>query len=488
MKRLTGSLYVRISAAYLVLLLIFSALSVFATLRFAGHFTLESDQELNRDLARLFAERVEPFLSDSLDHRALKEAFTGFMRINPRVDIYLLDARGQILASSVDPASLELEEVLLPPIHAFLNEVGSFPVVGHDPRSEGRQKIFSAAPVGLPGGESGYVYVVLLSKLYDSVASLIRDGYILRTAAVNLGLAFLFTGLAGLVVFASITRRFRSITKQVKEFELGRLDRRIETTSQDELGRLAHAVNQMADTIQAQMAGLRERDDLRREFIANISHDLRSPLTSIQGYVETAIMKNEALSAEERLEYLQIILEDTARLGGLISQLLELSKLDAAQARVELEPFSPCELVQDVVINFKPHAQRLGLELTTSLSNDLPMVYADIGMIERVLSNLVENALRYTPVGGRVQVDGTLVNGSVRLDVSDTGTGIPADEIPHLTERFYKGRHVDSRLSGGTGLGLAIVDRILKLHRSSLEINSKLGKGTTVSFYIRLAD
>lgn len=488
MKRLFGSLYVRIAAAYLVLLLLFSALSVFATLRSAGRFAQESDQALNRGLAELLGARIAPFLGDSLDHGALKAAFTEFMRVNPRVDIYLLDEDGRILASSVDPAELEQQHVGMAPVQVFLQEGTAFPIRGDDPRSSGQDKIFSAAPVVLGAGRQGYVYVVLLSKLYDSVASLVRDGYVLRTAAVNLLLVFLFTGLAGLLVFAFLTRRFRAITRTVQAFEQGRFDRRIRGASSDELGQLARAVNGMADTIVEHMAALRERDRLRREFIANISHDLRSPLTSIQGYVETAIMKNEALESEERLQYLQIILEDTTRLGELIGQLLELSKLEAAQVRPKPEPFAACELVQDVLIEHRPQAQKLGLTLRTSLSRGLPMVEADIGMIERVLSNLIDNALRHTPRGGIITVGGVCRGGRVRIDVYDTGCGIPPEEIPHLSERFYKGQRGGARRSGGTGLGLAIVQKILELHGSELRIESTVGEGTKVSFFLPVAD
>lgn len=484
MKRFFDSLYGRIAGAYLVLLLLFCTLSIIATLQASRRFTYESDQNLNRDLASVLYERIRPNLEDGPDVAALKEAFSSFMQVNPRVDIYLLDAEGRILASSVATNDLQLHRVKTGPITRFVDG-HSLPLLGEDPRDLHQQKIFSAYPVEI-GSETGFVYVVLLSKLYDSVASLLRDDFILRTAAANLLLVFLFTGLAGLLVFAFITRSFRRITRMVESLEEGQLDRRIEKTGSGELGRLSHTLNDMADMVQQHMEILQERDDFRREFLANISHDLRSPITSIQGYVETAIMKNATLSEKERLGHLKIIHEETTRLDSLIAQLLELARLEASRLHPDAEPFAVPELVQDVLIKFRPTAERKKVQLRATLPNNLPLVEADIGMIERVLSNLVDNAIEHTRPGGLIAIDGTQIDHRIRITLADTGMGISEHDLPHVTERFYRGEG-SLRSGGGTGLGLAIADRIVALHGSRLTIESSLGKGTTVSFMLPVA-
>jgi signal transduction histidine kinase len=481
------SLYGRISTAYLFLLVAFCLVSVVVTINTSGRYMQESDQRLNRTLAEYLARQVSPFLVDGLDLEAVEKAMHDLMAQNPRIEIYLLDETGDIITFAADDENLKHDQVRTAPIQAFLDEQPDLPILGTDPRSDDKEKIFSAFPVQLEG-EPGYVYIILRGKQYDSMVSMVKDNYILRAAAVFLFLVFVFAALAGLLLFALLTGRVKRIVRVVRDFKEGRLERRLDVRGQDQLAQIEQAFNEMASTIQASVIALTSREDLRREFIANVSHDLKSPITSIRGYLETTMMKNETLSAEERMEYLQIVFEETERLDNLISQLLELSKLDAKGAHPDPEPFLVCELVQDVLTHFRPMAERLDVTLQSPLTRDLPMVNADIGMIERVLFNLIDNALRHTPASGQVEVNGTSLDKRVRLFVKDTGYGISPDDLAHVAERFYKGKHRHARAPGNTGLGLAISKRILELHGSALVIESTVNVGTTISFELEIAD
>jgi signal transduction histidine kinase len=236
------------------------------------------------------------------------------------------------------------------------------------------------------------------------------------------------------------------------------------------------------------MAELRQTDNLRRELIANVSHDLRSPLASIQGYLETILMKDETLKPDERRHYLKTIFDNSVSLTKLVDELFELSKLDAKQIKPKRERFSIAELVQDVVMKFRPEAEKLDVRLEATLPQDLPMVNADIGMIERALSNLIDNAIRYTPAEGQVHVDLKNNTHSIKVTVADTGCGIPKEELPNVFERFYRVEKSRSRLSGGTGLGLAIAKRILDLHDSTISIDSEINKGTRLVFELPAID
>lgn len=169
-------------------------------------------------------------------------------------------------------------------------------------------------------------------------------------------------------------------------------------------------------------------------------------------------------------------------LSKLVTELFELSKLDAQQVQPAPETFSMAELTQDVVMKFKSEAEDLNINLQASLPKNLPMVNADIGMIERVLSNLIDNALHYTAENGTVQVGLFNQRQAVRVAVSDTGCGIPEGEIPRVFERFYRVEKSRDRASGGTGIGLAIAKKILELHDTTISVESKINKGTTFSF------
>jgi signal transduction histidine kinase len=223
---------------------------------------------------------------------------------------------------------------------------------------------------------------------------------------------------------------------------------------------------------------------MRRDLIGNISHDLRSPLASIQGYLETMVLKEPQLTAEERRTFLQVSLRNTANLQRLVEELLELAKLDARQVELRPEPLQIAELAQDVALKLAPEAQGAGVSLTVEPGADLPLVTGDVGMIERVLTNLMENALRFTPAGGAVRTILELEPepNAVRVTVSDTGTGITPEDLPHVFERFYRADKSRDRTTRGAGLGLAIARQIVELHGSSLRVQSRPGEGTRFSF------
>ena len=241
--------------------------------------------------------------------------------------------------------------------------------------------------------------------------------------------------------------------------------------------------NQMADTIVGNMAELKRVDQLRRELIANVSHDLRSPLASIQGYLETIAIKDDALTASARKQYLDVALRNTQTLNTLVGELFELSKLDAQQIQPEKEAFSIAELVQDVVMKFKPQAESAHVNLMADLPERLSLVYADIALVERAISNLIDNAIRHTPPGGTVQVAPSNEKEGVDIKIIDSGHGIAPEDLPYIFDRFYRAQK--SRTpgkSGGAGLGLAIAKKILELHGSSLSVQSAQNQGTTFRF------
>jgi len=226
----------------------------------------------------------------------------------------------------------------------------------------------------------------------------------------------------------------------------------------------------------AQMSALQQTDAMRRELVANISHDLRTPLASLQGYLETLHLKRAQLSDEEQRTYLEIALKQTEQLSGLVSRLFDLAKLDSGQVIVSLEPLALGDLVQDVVQEFDLAASNKGVVLKALIRPDLPLVIADIGLMERVLRNLIENALRYTPEGGAVTVTTSPgANGAI-VEVADTGVGIPAEELPRIFDRFYRIEKSRGLAAGSAGLGLAITKRILDLHGTKIGVTSERGR------------
>ncbi len=480
------SFYTKLSLLFLVLMISLGlAIAVLSARSFAD-FADETEQKLNRSLASELAARLEPTLEDGIPDEVVEAELRDIRRVNPRVEVYLLDPEGALMARYLLDGDTEVVRgtVDLGPVRRFIAG-NDPPILGDDPTHAERAKPFSAATIRIMGKPNCFVYVILSGSDYDSVAEMVRGSYILKATARGVGLSLLLAGIVGLGLFGLLTRRLRAITEVVSRFAQGHFDERTKDTSSDELGQLASSFNAMADTIASNVAELQRVDRQRRELVANVSHDLRSPLSSMQGYLETIVMKDETLTAEDRARYLQVVLRNTESLNMLVAELFELSMLDAEQVMFKPEPFSVSELAHDVVQQFAPEAERSGVRLITDHGGALNLVFADIALVERVLSNLIDNAIRFTPDGGIVRVESRGVNGEVVVEVADTGAGIPAEDLPHVFDRFYKVDKSRTRSRGGAGLGLAIANKIVGLHGGRLKVESAEGKGTTFGFSLR---
>jgi signal transduction histidine kinase len=388
-----------------------------------------------------------------------------------------------MVKASFPDESVEQSVIDVAPLERYLAGLESAPYLAQDPLRAGRMKPFSVADISIMGETGCFVYVILGGERYDSVASAIQNSYIAKTLFYGLLLSVGLTGLVGLFLFSLLTKRLRTMQGTVQAFEKGELKKRIPSQSDDEIGRLSTSFNQMADTIVANMDELKRTDQLRRELIANVSHDLRSPLASIQGYLETINIKDATLKPGDRKRYMDIALRNTRTLSTLVGELFELSKLDAQQIQPELESFSLAELVQDVVMQFQPQAESAGVTLEAVMPERLSLVYADIALVERAICNLIDNAVRHTPTKGTVRIVPTNEADGVGVRIIDTGIGIAPEDLPHIFDRFYRVEKSRQRgKSGGAGLGLAIAKKIVELHGSTLSVQSVLNKGTTFMF------
>jgi signal transduction histidine kinase len=487
-RRLLNSLYARLALGLVVLVLLLGGLNLAVMLHAGRLYLQEVNQELNRTLAaNLIAENGVRVEGGHFDTAALEQVFHAYMVVNPSIEVYLLDARGHILAYSAAPGKVKRDRVDLGPVRAFLGSSGHLPIVGDDPRDPAGHKVFSAAPIGPAGQPQGYLYVVLAGEQLASAAAMLRDSLILRVAAYIVGGAALFGVLVGLWLLFRLTRRLRRLDRAMSAFEADDFSQlpalaAADSGTGDELDRLGRTFTRMAERISTQVGTLKQTDTLRRELVANVSHDLRTPIASLQGYLETLLMKDDTLGAQERRQYLQTALRHSERLGMLVTELFELAKLESGHTRLHCEMFSAGELVQDVVLKYQLSAREAGIRVEASIPPDLPYVHADIGLIERVLDNLLDNAIRHTPRDGTVRVSLSADAGQVRVQVADTGEGIPPEELPSLFDRFYQVKKSQRDAAGGGGLGLAIVKRILDLHAISISVYSTLRDGTRFDF------
>jgi len=470
----------------MVLLLSLCMICAWVVYHYFNMYMAAVEQQVNADLAEHLADEIVPALHAGLDSEGLDEAVRRITIINPSLELYVLDADGRILAYFQNEEHIQQTAVSLAPIQSFLAKNAHYPILGDDPCHTGAKKVFSAVPVTLGAEGQGYLYVILRGTPMAAAAGSLRESYILRALGINLGLTMLFVVITGVVLFAFLTRRFRKMAALVCGFKEGNYTERVNIAGEDDVGQLGKAINEMAETIEAQVEALRRTDGLRREMVANVSHDLRTPLTSTRGYVERMLTKDGNLTPKERKQYLEAILHNTTHLCRLIEQLTELARLDAPQVTPQFESFSMAELAQDTLVKFEPMAQSRGIRLTGNFGPGLPDVYADIGLVEQALSNLLDNALQNTPRGGDVHLETIVLSGRLCVRVRDTGCGIAAEELSLVTQRFYRSKQVDHPDYQGTGLGLAIATEIVELHGSSLTVESVEGEGTIVSFSVSL--
>ena len=480
-KHLSNKLFVTLFGLLLLLSAVFIIFAVWST----PMFLQELNQKLNLGLAQNIVSEKDLLSDHHVNQEALQSVFMGLMVVNPLIEVYLVDTDGKLLAYSAPKGVVKRDHIELGPVKKFLASNKQLPVLGNDPRDSKRDKVFSAAAIRDNGKLQGYLYVVLGGQAYDSVVDMLQSSYMLRLWAGAIALSLLIASVAGFVLFRHITRRIQTLAQSMEQFKQSdfqqsiALPARFDGRPGDEIDQLGVTFREMSERIIQQVKQLQHNDTSRRELVANVSHDLRTPLASLQGYLETLALKDTQLSEAEKIN---IAYQHSERLRKLISELFELSTLENQGARLHFEPFSMSELIQDVSQKFQLEAQSKNLQLSTHIPAQPAFVSADIGLIQRVLENLIENAIKYTPPGGHIGISLMHGNNRVATSISDTGHGIPEADLPHIFDRFYRvDKHRDE---DGTGLGLAIAKRIMQLHNSSIDVASRPDAGTTFSFQL----
>lgn len=485
------TLYARLALILIVLLLAIGLLYALLSLSATRHYLEEVNQHLNRDLAHNLVMDRNLVEQGRLNDAALKKTFHHYMMINPSIEIYLLDLDGRILSYSAEPEKVKRRFVSMQPIRDFFKGA-DYPLLGDDPRSHERQKAFSVTPVPSKEAPKGYLYVVLQGEEFDAFNSTVHDSRFLRLSAWALAISLLLGLLLGLWVFYRLTRRLHSLTANMENFTLSNFSRHTPYQGDaenaqvpDEIDQLGRSFDVMAQHIIQQFEALKQEDILRRELVAHVSHDLRTPLTTLHGYLETLLLKDETLTREERNDYISTALRNSERLTQLVAELFELAKLDATREAPQRERFAIAELIYDVAQKFRLRLVQADIGLHIHIDNDVPFVQADISLIERALENLIANAFDHTLSGGTLTLSVQKMSGAVEISVRDSGSGIAASELPRIFDRFYQVNY-KHREGGHAGLGLAIVKRIMELHHSHIRVESEPNHGTAFSFMLPL--
>lgn len=479
------SLYARIALVFAGIVL-----ALGATLGWLGYDAAKLHQhEILQRVNLGLAQHIAKQASLVADPQNTQRLFDHLMAVNPNIEVYLLDPQGKVVQSSPQPLTLPRQQVSLEPVRRLIAGA-ALPVTGDNPRHAEGREIFSVAPIETANGVGGYVYIVLLNDMYREMVADAWQGYALRSGAKVAILAVIVAMIAGLAAFAVVTRRLERTIREVEAFASLASENILPISPSlkrrgDEIERLHAAFASLRERLNAQMAELKRQDELRRELVANVSHDLRTPLTSMQGYLEALARMDDGMDDTERKRYLDVAVRQSHRVSRLAQQLFELARLECEETQPQPELFSVSELVQDIAQKFALVAERKSIHVHTEIDAGPLSVQGDIGMIERVIGNLVDNAIRHTPEGGDIYLVARARARGIEVRIEDSGQGISEEQLPGLLVRGSPIRKMATQRGGG--LGLLIANRILHLHGSAIEAASRIGEGTSISFVLPVA-
>ena len=368
---------------------------------------------------------------------------------------------------------------------------------GSSPEPEGGVPItpnISTALRGVPGFDSsvtadymdaaipitrgGQPYIVYILDSRETARNLNTEMFSLIMEALALGL--IISILLSFLLAKTMVTPLQRLTDGIEQVAQGDFSRKVEVTSNDEIGQLTESFNIMAQQLEANIAELEKAEQQRKDFVANVSHELRTPLTNIKSYAETLADGVGDLPPEMEKKFLGVILNESDRMTHILQDLLTLSRFDSGRDELRLTAFPFAQAVDDTYQAILMDAQNHSHTVELRLPDDLPEVRADRERIMQVMMNIVSNAIKYTPDGGRIVLSAGREGGRVWMEVDDNGIGIPESDRGRIFERFYRVDKARSRQSGGTGLGLSIAQEIMHRHEGALRLVDKDGPGLTI--------
>jgi signal transduction histidine kinase len=479
-----------------------TALGVIATVLFAFQ---RFEHETTYYRANAFLGRVVAMYDNMFEmHERHPEEFTGFLRnlvlFEPDTQLYLLDAQGTVLAFTGEARLPPGFKVNLRPVREAVGQAPMPYVMGDDPERMDANAVIAAKVVRravIRNDEplAGYLYLVAHQRtLPEDRWQVLGSSFAKPALAAIIGVVVLSTLLAWWVI-ATVTRPLRQLSEAVAAVSReglagGAADPASVTLpnehSGDEFAELAAGFRAMLATLRRQWEALRRLDHFRREGVSNLSHDLRSPLTATAACLETLETRWAAEPARgDDRRLVEVALRNTRNAARLVQSLGDLAQLDEPEFKLQTEVLDAGELLDDIALRFGERAARRGVTIGAShdVDGEPPFAALDIELFERAVANLVDNALKFSRPGDRIELSAHVDGDRVVVTVGDSGPGIPSTDVPHLFDRFYQSRQsvAPATGEGGKGLGLAIVRRIAELHGGDASVTSELGAGTKVA-------
>lgn len=470
----------------LLLVAVFAALCgvlLYESLRTADRYYEDVTQELSAPIAMYIAQNRPPFHAGAFDGERFRALAATAMILNPSIEVYALDPAGRILSHGDAARPLARSSVDLAPVGRFIRAADDGrPIVGDDPRDAHARRIISAAAVGPPEAPWGYVYVILDSSARQETIARAWPHHAQAFAGGGIVIIVLAGFVVAALLFGRLALPLRALARDVGEFEKQMLahDADAYDGARDEIARLRLGFGRLRSRLTAQMRALQTADASRREWIAHLSHDLRAPLTTLQAHLETVLRRDGVASTSERRESVARALMHCAQMRRLLGDLFESARLEAPTLELHLEQFALGELAQDALLSYRDAAEAQGVRIECEIERSDLTLMADIGLFQRLIDNLLTNAVRASPAGTTVVLGVRRTGETLSLTVSDTGKGPTADML-----RVFNG--AEDPAAGASGLGLRIIAQILRLHGLQSRVERIPGGGSLVRIEIPAA-
>ena len=468
-----------------------------------NYFSQLNEDEITQTLHQKLASHIiKDYLlinNNQLDTEQAKKLFHELMILGPNFEFYIVSLGGELMSYSLDETLVKTDRVDVLPIETLIsaNEL-ELPIYGDNPTQPVEPSIFSAAPIAVADRRYGYLYIIIGSQKETTISSRLEPGSRQHQLLLLLGTGGLFVILLALILSRFVTKPLARLIKDVdrKSFQnFQPLENSEQLTyldywqqdSTNEFHQLGSAFRQAHSTLSTQYHALAQNEQLRREMLAHLTHDLRTPMAALLGYLETYLLQHDTLSPEVQKQYINTANKNAKKVLVLLEQLFELASLDSEDVQVDFEQFPVAELVQDVIANFQVAARNKQVTLNVSPQDSSLLVWGDIEKIDRVFHNLIENALRHSKPNGKVMVFLKSTGNSIRVSVQDNGTGISKEDLPFIFDAHFKAKNSVRENTAHGGLGLAITKRLIELHRSSITVKSRLGVGTNFGFTLEVS-
>lgn len=463
MKKHSSSIFTSIGFLIFTILFVMGGVFIFITTLSATHYYEATTQLLNKDVAAHIAKFTSPYKGKGIDKKVADSVFYDAMVLSPTIEVYFLDPQGDVIYYQAPDSLIELKKIPLEPILKHLDSKGQDYIKGPDPKNADQKQVFSVAEVRNDTALLGYIYVILGSDEYRKASGSLFDNHVFSLSIQILVIVLLLSLLLSLFYLRRIRRNFRRFTTVVNQYQHGDYTARLETNSYNEFTAIGEGFNSMADSLVEAINRLQASAVERRNFIANISHDLRTPLSIASGYVEK--LKEEIKTGKPNLEkqdkFVAMASRKIHQLESMVAQLFDLSRMESIEFKLNKEPLIISDIVEETVTNASKIAEENEIGLSCNGCQETYWIMADTGMMERLVQNLVDNALKYTPQKGFLRLSLASENNRLTIDIENSGNPFSQELLEWI-----------NTLPGETavkpkphsGLGLAIVVRILQLH------------------------